>query len=547
MPDNNNEHPTPASPALRPEQYVLYGIVLITLAFVAYMRVRLLGLPLERDEGEYAYMGQSILNGVLPYVEAYNMKLPGVYYMYALFMAFFGRSVEGIHLGLLLINLVSAGLLFFIGKRMVSPAAGAVAGAAYVVLSLAPGTYGFAAHATHFIVLFSLGGFWALLRALDTPSVKWLAWSGALFGLSFLMKQHAVFLMIFGGVALLVQAFRYDGADWKTAGKRAGIYAAFAVLPYLIAVLIAVLSGSFDHFWFWTVEYAGAYVGIKTWSEALRQFRMSFDFVSLNAELLWVSGLLGLVALFFSSVNARYRLLLLLFTFFAFLCLFPGLYFRNHYFIVFLPAVSLLIGVLIQFLDERLARLRFPVVRYAGPVLAGGLMWVSLSAERKLYLGSTTAEVCSQMYGRNPFAEVKEVSRFLADNTTPADRIAVIGSEPQIYFYSNRKSASGFIYVYSLMESQRYSMQMQQEMIAEIEKNKPRYIVFVDSPFSWLVTAESNQYVIQWFDQYTSNNYNLVGFADMIAPGNTVYVWRNALNTYNVQGQGSISVFERKQ
>ena len=37
------------------------------LALVAVARLRLLAFPLERDEGEYAYAGQLILQGIPPY------------------------------------------------------------------------------------------------------------------------------------------------------------------------------------------------------------------------------------------------------------------------------------------------------------------------------------------------------------------------------------------------------------------------------------------------------------------------------------------------
>jgi len=43
------------------------------------VRIRLLGIPLERDEGEYAYAGQLFLQGIPPYKLAYSMKLPGTY------------------------------------------------------------------------------------------------------------------------------------------------------------------------------------------------------------------------------------------------------------------------------------------------------------------------------------------------------------------------------------------------------------------------------------------------------------------------------------
>ena len=50
----------------------------IFLAVIVFgLVIRLLGIPLERDEGEYAYAGQLILQGIPPrYKLAYNMKFP---------------------------------------------------------------------------------------------------------------------------------------------------------------------------------------------------------------------------------------------------------------------------------------------------------------------------------------------------------------------------------------------------------------------------------------------------------------------------------------
>src|SRR5271154_7088682 len=79
-------------------------VVLVVLLFVGFIRVRLLEMPLERDEGEYAYAGQLILQGIPPYELAYNMKLPGTYFAYALGMAVFGETTSGVHLTLLVVN-----------------------------------------------------------------------------------------------------------------------------------------------------------------------------------------------------------------------------------------------------------------------------------------------------------------------------------------------------------------------------------------------------------------------------------------------------------
>ncbi len=52
--------------------------LLVILAFNFCIRWHLREMPLERDEGEYAYAGQLVLQGIPPYQLAWNMKFPGV-------------------------------------------------------------------------------------------------------------------------------------------------------------------------------------------------------------------------------------------------------------------------------------------------------------------------------------------------------------------------------------------------------------------------------------------------------------------------------------
>ena len=72
---------------------------LVVLVLIAIIRLRLLELALERDEGEYGYTGQLMLQGIPPYQLVYNMKFPGTYAAYAVIMALFGQTTAGIHFG----------------------------------------------------------------------------------------------------------------------------------------------------------------------------------------------------------------------------------------------------------------------------------------------------------------------------------------------------------------------------------------------------------------------------------------------------------------
>src|SRR5580700_4371716 len=89
----------------------------LVILFVIVIRVRLLDVPLERDEGEFAYVGQLMLDGIVPYKMAYVIKLPGTAAVYALSMALFGQTTVGIHLGLLLANVTGIVLVFLLAKR----------------------------------------------------------------------------------------------------------------------------------------------------------------------------------------------------------------------------------------------------------------------------------------------------------------------------------------------------------------------------------------------------------------------------------------------
>src|SRR5262249_48428186 len=156
-----------------------------------------LSVPLERDEGEYAYMGQLILRGEVPYIAAHNMKLPGIYYAYAGILALLGESGVAIRLGLLVVNLLSIVLLYRLARTLLDARAGIAAAAAYAVLSLSPSVSGFTANAEHFVVLPMLGGV-LLLTHVGEGSRRWfVVGAGLLLGLAYIIKQHAAAFVAF--------------------------------------------------------------------------------------------------------------------------------------------------------------------------------------------------------------------------------------------------------------------------------------------------------------------------------------------------------------
>jgi hypothetical protein len=144
--------------------------------------------------------------------------------------------------------------------------------------------------------------------------------------------------------------------------------------------------------------------------------------------------------------------------------------------------------------------------------------------ERAYLFRLSPIEVSRTVFGANPFPESIEVARYLRRNSDRRDRIAVIGSEPQIYFYARRRAATGYIYMYPLMEAHPFSQHLQEDMIAQIERERPRFIILVNVDTSWSRQPDSSPTLFEWTEKALAEAYEVVGVADIL-PETTLYYW----------------------
>ncbi len=529
-----------SSNALRAGWWILAVIV---FGVVIAIRIRLLGIPLERDEGEYAYAGQLILQGIPPYKLAYNMKFPGTYAAYAVIMSIFGQTVTGIHLGLLLINAATVVLIFFLGRQLVNSTLGLAAAMSYAVLSVSPSVLGFAGHATHFVLLPVLGGTLLLFNSTDRQARGRLFTSGLLFGIGLLMKQPAVFFALFGTI-YLISSDLHRRLPTKKILVRGLTFSAGVILPLGITCLLLWRAGVFNKFWFWTIDYARQYANLVPFRQAQQILLYSTKEVIAAGWPIWMLAGIGVVAGLWQQRTRTSAVFLLGFLFFSALAICPGFYFRLHYFVLVLPAVSLLAGVAISRLSDLVVG-RVMVVRFFPILILGAALGWPIITERKFFFEVSPADASRMIYPESPFAESIRIGEYLREQTSRSDTIAVLGSEPQIYFYSNRHSATGYIYTYGLMEAQRYAGQMQQEMIREIERAHPKFLIFVVMPDSWLQQPESERLIFTWANEYTAQNYTIAGFVNMVAPDKTDYYFGSVPQSVPQLGR-YILIYERK-
>jgi hypothetical protein len=180
-----------------------------------------------------------------------------------------------------------------------------------------------------------------------------------------------------------------------------------------------------------------------------------------------------------------------------------GFQFREHHLILVLPALALLAGVAVsrglhllkhdQTIELFLA---LPMVGLFGiavctSLLGHGPVWLTLPLDQSM----------QSVFGTTLFAETA--------------RVAVLGSEPEIYFYSHRRAATGFIYAYPLMEETDLALKLQEQMIDELERARPEYMVYVDHPYSWRPRPRSPQRVFEWWKACWATELDLVMTAQL--------------------------------
>lgn len=527
--------------------YLPYILLVLVLVVVLFIRIRLLAVPLERDEGEFAYTGQLLLKCIPPYLYAYTMKLPGVSIMYAFFMFFFGETTVGIHLGLLIVNGICTGLIYLLTKRLFDSNTAIYSCASYAVLSLSTSVNGIFAHATHFIVLFALTGFLLLLCYIDNRRISFLLISGLCFGLSVTMKQHAVLLMGFAILYFVYSTWRrpHNGRKFCIAGS--GLLLLGMIIPYVLIVLWMSQTANFNDFCFWTIQYAREYTLTQSLAMGWENFKYNFGYILNFQKPMWLLAGLGCVSLCIKKNDCADRFFVFGLFLFSFLAICPGFFFRSHYFVLFLPVVAILAGAGMSatkcFVSSHTS-IKF--TQFTLPLLFLAAVAYTLYNDKNNFFTRTPPEVSRALYGANPFPEALEIANYIKRNTSPSDKIAVLGSEPEIYFYADRVSATGYIYMYGLMEIQPYAERMQMQLIREVELARPKYVIVVNSHWSWLQQESSVKSVFYWVEHYVRNQYEMVGIIDILNATTTNYLWDKNTTGYAPLSTHYVKVFKRK-
>jgi hypothetical protein len=284
------------------------GIFWALFAACVALRVPSLAQPMGGDQALYAYTGQRILHGELPYRDAWDQKPPGIHATYALLWAIWPNE-HVVPAADLVVAVATALLLLALGRRLGPPGAGEVAALTFLFLGdPAWGRLGGVrarAQCEVFIGLVSAAGLllWHRAVAAGTRRVQALGFAaGALFGAAFVYKYNAGAVLIAAVLAAL----------WWRRSIRALLTPGLALVSGFVTVVATMLAifaftGTFDALYDATIRYNVFYSG-ETYAGrfGMLVYLLKFPFERARVDGLWFVGGLGCAIVLIAALR-RWR------------------------------------------------------------------------------------------------------------------------------------------------------------------------------------------------------------------------------------------------
>jgi hypothetical protein len=450
------------------------GLAFAIALLVVAIRAPLWGLPLERDEGEYAYIAWRMGHGEVPYRDAFDQKPPGIFLAYRLALALPGDPVVAIR-ALAAVFCAAASLaLYALVRRLLGPAGAPAALWAALLLGLLsadPPMQGPIANSELFMLPAMVAAAALLPRTWDAPpraaGASGIA-VGALLGIASAFKQVAIVNAPLFWVVVAVRARRCGRA------RRLAIFTACLALGGLLVwgpLLVwlwreGALAAGLDAFLLHDLSYVAA----PPWSERVAAFRYYVGPLLPSQAAAWLLAAAGLALL----VHARERFAAMFLGGFALanaLGVSASGRFFPHYFQQVLPAVAALAAataVVPVGLSRRGLQRAIPCVALVPLVVSAVGFW-------RLDVDSATARI----YPGDPFEAMPAIAREIAAHSAPEGRVFVFGSEPELLFYARRASASRYIHLFPLFVPDARARERWQELEDELRAAPPEVIAWM--------------------------------------------------------------------
>lgn len=403
------------------------------------------------DESTLILMGQSILNGHIPYVAAWDIKPPLVFYIYALFIFLFGKSIASIRIGGMLCVYIASIFIYKTGEVIHNKTA-AIISALFLIVSVSSDFSGLSTMPEH-ILLLPLTFILYLLLTTDMNK-KIALITGVALGIAILIKTNMVFES-FAICILLLSGLLNKGLRFFDRIKRLVILAIGILTPVVLMVYYYFMNDKIDLFLKTNIAATFAYAVITEASPAdrLNIFLLNIQQNIRANSLLWTTFFLGTFYLFFRKKGKNLFLFITLIIFIAqmfslFTIMQP---FGHHYLITSMPIMCLISGVaLSQWLSENKFRKQIIYPLTITLIVAG----LSYSLQRNV--AKYYKEIFLQFIHGQPLMNDScyKIADFLRNEDVKGQYIYMVNSCQIVYWLTESRYPTIYIHPSNLLEKE---------------------------------------------------------------------------------------------
>lgn len=481
----------------------------VVLLFAALVALRLPSIvqPAGGDQGLYAYVGQRILHGEMPYRDAWDQKPPAIHYAYAAMQAALPDLGRAVGAADLLLTVLTAGGLLALGRAFGVPGAGATG--ALLFLFLANPIFGrlggvrVRAQCEVFIgalATMAVLAAWRSVADRDRARAGWAFAAGLAVGVAATFKYTAA---IYGLPALVVLA---TGESRRERG--AALIALFAGAAVPVVAMLAwfaaggALTDLYHATYTYNLFYSGeTYTGTGHFFTYLLTFPVRYAWLD---SLWWLGGLGAAVLVFLSPWTPRH---LVVPSWVAAACIaiaVNGSRGLPQYFVQAWPALALAAGLMLAMIWQRVSLVprllvvalvatgvwRVTTIPKAADYWLHDVNYLAGRLSREAYLARFGERASGDKYSA---LAIEELGAYLGAHTTASDRVLVFGFSPGALVESRRESATRFFWSRPVIvgfnqSDPRYGVN---GMLDELRRTQPALVVLQrhdwdpDGPDSW--------------------------------------------------------------
>jgi hypothetical protein len=462
-------------PLLKLIEKIAIGVCLILLALQTLRYANPAFDELGSDGSIYFYVGSLITHGKLPYADAMETKPPVIFYLNALGYLLGGGTRWG--LWLMEFVFISGALVFgyLLIKKIFGPVP-ALIGSLFWALGL-PDLLLQGNFTEEFSLLPNFMALYIFWRFKNQPKKIYFGLIGFLFAFSFLLRpNNALVPILLVAIIVLVDLFQRKGNDalTKTGWFLFGFIISFAIV-YVYFLYKGIASDYIEAAYLYNFSNSNPVQRPSLWDSSLVP---GFSKLGISA---WIAVAGYLVNIYYLVIRRHTILNLYLLFLWPFEIVLSGLTGRGygHYFIIWLPAIALLIGMFIHFLEQTMSK------TFLGNRLRGSLSRAVFSALFALVLFFSFSGIV-QKYGEsfyrilfdrvNGIEYVDPVSAYVRSSTQPGDQILVWGGHVKINIMSRREAPTAYVY-YPLFISSPYSERYESRFFRDLETKRPILII----------------------------------------------------------------------